>query len=197
MSDNRGGFRPSKDQIWEQLAREMAGKFVQGNFWEDDSVIVRHRRWVVTLDTFAISAAKVRTLYTRLRAPYENADGFRFKIYRKNPLSDIGKLLGMQDVLTGDAAFDEEFIVKSNEEAKVWTMLSDAHIRRLMFAQPEILLQVKDDEGWFGNDFPEGVDELYFESPGVIANLEHLESLFTLFAEVLDRLCTIGAAHGA
>src|ERR1700722_18504462 len=158
MSNNREGFRPSKDQIWEQLAREMAGKFVQGSLWEEDSVIVRHRSWVVTLDTFTVSAAKMRTPYTRLRAPYENADGFRFKIYRKNPLSDIGKLLGMQDVLTGDVAFDEEFIVKSNEEAKVRTMLSDAHIRQLLSAQPEILLQVKDDEGWFGNDFPEGVD---------------------------------------
>ena len=196
MSVKREIFRASKDPIWEQLARELGGKMVQGDFWEGDKVIARHRRWVVTLDTFAISAAKTRTLYTRLRAPYENADGFRFTVYRKNPLSDVGKLLGMQAVLTGDAAFDEGFIVKSNEEAKVWTLLSNAHIRQLIFAQPEILLQVKDDEGWFGDDFPEGVDELYFEAPGVIVNLEHLESLFTLFAEVLDRLCTIGVVQG-
>ena len=195
MSVNREIFRASKAQIWEQLARELDGKIVQGYYWEGDKVVVRHRKWVVTLDTFAITVRKVRTLYTRLRAPYENTDGFRFKVYRKNPLSDIGKLLGMQDVLIADAAFDEEFIVKSNEEAKVGILLSNAHIRQLIFAQPEILLQVKDDEGWFGSDFPKGVDELYFEAPGVLMNLEHLESLFTLFAEVLDRLCEMGAAY--
>lgn len=188
MSVNKESFHASKDQIWEQLARELGGKMVKGNWGEGDKVIARHRRWAVTLDTFTISVAKTCTLYTRLRAPYENADGFRFTIYRKNPLSNIGKLLGMQDVLTGDAAFDEGFIVKSSEEAKVCTLLSNAHIRQLIFAQPEILLQVKDDEGWFGSDFPQGVDELYFEAPGVIVNLEHLQSLFNLFAEVLDGL---------
>jgi hypothetical protein len=188
-------FHVSKDQLWEQLARELGAEIVKGDFWEGDKVVARHGSWVVTLDTFAISAAKSRSLCTRLRAPYENADGFRFKLYRKNPLSDVGKLLGMQDVLTGHAAFDEEFIVKSNDETKMWTLLSNAHIRHLIFAQPEILLQVKDDEGWFGSDFPEGVDELYFEAPGVIVNLERLESLFTLFAAVLDRLCEMGAAY--
>jgi len=31
---------------------------------------------------------------------------------------------------------------------------------------------VKDDEGWFGRSFPEGVDELYFQVPGVINSME-------------------------
>jgi len=32
----------------------------------------------------------------------------------------------------------------------------------MILAQPQIRLEVKDSEGWFGPKFPEGVDELHF-----------------------------------
>ena len=54
---------------------------------------------------------------------------------------------------------------------------------------------VKDDEGWFGAKFPEGVDELYFAVAGVIADVTRLKLLYELFAETLDRLCAIGSAY--
>ena len=44
-------------------------------------------------------------------------------------------------------------------------------------------LTVKDDEGWFGTSFPEGVDELFFRVGGVIKDVERLKSLYDLFAE--------------
>ena len=61
--------------------------------------------------------------------------------------------------------------------------------------QPEIRLEVKDSEGWFGPKFPEDVDELYFQVVGVIKDVERLKSLFDLFAAVLDQLCRIGSAY--
>lgn len=54
---------------------------------------------------------------------------------------------------------------------------------------------MKDDEGWFGATFPEGVDELYFQVLGVIRDLDRLKSLFDLFAEILNELCHIGSAY--
>ena len=63
-----------------------------------------------------------------------------------------------------------------------------------MLAQPQIRLEVKDSEGWFGPSFPEDVDELHFQVLGVIKEADRLKALFDLFAAVLDRLCRIGSA---
>ena len=62
-------------------------------------------------------------------------------------------------------------------------------------AQPNIRLEVKDSEGWFGPTFPEDVDELHFQVVGVIKDVERLKALFDLFAAVLDQLCRIGSAY--
>jgi hypothetical protein len=51
---------------------------------------------------------------------------------------------------------------------------------------------VKDDEGWFGTKFPDGVDELHFAVAGVIKDIDRLKGLYDLFAETLDELCPPG-----
>ena len=133
--------------------------------------------------------------YTRMRAPYVNPEGFRFTIYRKGFFSDLGKLLGMQDIEVGDPEFDEAFIIKGNDESKVRDLFANPKIRQMIQDQPKIRLEVKDSEGWFGPKFPEDVDELHFQVVGVIKDVERLKSLFDLFAAVLDQLCQIGSAY--
>ena len=130
-----------------------------------------------------------------MRAPYVNPEGFRFTIYRKGLFSELGKLLGMQDIEVGDPEFDEAFIIKGTDEAKVRDLFADPEVRSLIQAQPKIRLEVKDSEGWFGPEFPEDVDELHFQVVGVIKDVERLKALFDLFAAVLDRLCRIGSAY--
>ena len=97
-----------------------------------------------------------------MRAPYVNPEGFRFTIYRKSLFSDLGKLLGMQDIEVGDPEFDEAFIIKGNDESKVRDLFANPKIRQMIQDQPKIRLEVKDSEGWFGPKFPEDVDELSF-----------------------------------
>jgi hypothetical protein len=101
----------------------------------------------------------------------------------------------MQDIEAGHADFDREFIIQGNDENKVRLLFGNAEIRRLLEAQPAIHLEVKDDEGWFGTAFPEGVDELYFQVAGVIKDVERLKTLYELFAETLNHLCHIGSAY--
>ena len=133
--------------------------------------------------------------YTRMRAPFVNPEGFRFTIYRKGFFSDLGKLLGMQDIEVGDPEFDEAFIIKGNDEARVRNLFADARLREMVQVQPTIRLDVKDSEGWFGPKFPENVDELHFQVVGVIKDVDRLKSLFDLFAAVLEQLCRIGSAY--
>lgn len=195
MAKLRALFGPSRDAIWRSLSAEIGGQFVEGGFARGAQVRATHGEWTVTLDTFVVSSGKAAAIYTRMRAPYVNPTGFRFTVYRKGFFSDIGKRLGMQDIEIGDASFDRDFIIKGDDEAKVRALLADVRIRELIAAQPEMYFTVKDDEGWFGASFPEGVDELLFMVGGTITDVDRLKLLYDLFGETLDQLCRMGLAY--
>jgi len=189
-------FGPSTQEIWRQLCAEIGAQYVEGGFWKGDKVEATHGPWTITLDTYTVSTGKSSIVYTRMRAPFVDPEGFRFVVYRKGIFSDIGKWFGMQDIEIGDEGFDADFILKSNQETKLRGLLGSAKIRELIDQQPQIYFAVKDDEGAFNSRFPEGVDELYFQVTGVIKDVERLKLLYALFSETLDELCRIGLANG-
>jgi hypothetical protein len=190
-----GVFGPSRDEIWRQLCAEIGADFVEGGFWKGDKVQAHVKNWTVTLDTYTVSSGHSHVTYTRMRAPFVSHDGLRFRIYRKGLFSGLGKALGMQDIEVGYSLhFDEDFIIKGNDEAKVRALFANSEIRRLIAEQPQIRLELKDDEGSFRKHFPEGVDELHFQIVGVIKDVERLKKLFDLFAEVLEELYRLGSA---
>jgi hypothetical protein len=192
----RGLFGPSREEIWRQLSAEVHGRYVEGRgVWKGDRVEAAHDQWTVTLDQYVVSTGEVTIPYTRFRAPYLNSSGFRFRVYRRSRFSALGKMMGMQDLEIGDAAFDEAFIIQGSDASKVRLLLSNPKIRELVAAQPEIEFSVKDDEGWFGPKFPEGVDELCFLAHGIIKDVARLRQVYELFAEALDELCRMGDAY--
>ncbi|MDX2249002.1 MAG: DUF3137 domain-containing protein [Bacteroidia bacterium] len=195
MSGKFGIFGPSRKEIWKQLSEEIQADYVDGGFWKNDKVVAFHRNWMITLDTYTVSTGKSSQTYTRIRAPYVNRDDFLFTIYRKSFFTGIGKLFGLKDIEVGYPEFDEAFIIQGNDERKLQMMFSNPQIRELIGYQPAILLQLKDDEGWFKPKFPEGVNELYFQTYGVIKDLTRLHDLYDLFAVTLDHLCEIGTAY--
>jgi len=188
-------FGPSQNEIWRQLSAEMQATFVEGGFLKGSKVQATHGEWTVTLDKYVVSTGKVTIVYTRMRAPYVNPDGFRFRVYRKGIFSDLGKMLGMQDVEVGMPDFDRDFIIKGNDEGKLRRLFANPKIRALISEQKDINFSVKDDEGWFGPTFPDGVDELAFLVVGLIKDVERLKHLYELFGETLDELCRIGSAY--
>ena len=195
MSLLRRLFGPSKKEIWRQLSEGMNARFVEGGTWKADKVQATHGEWTVTLDTYVVSTGETVIVFTRMRAPYVNPDGFRFTIYRRGLFSGIGKLLGMQDVDVGYEEFDEDFIIKGSDEGKLRQLFANEKIRGLISGQKDINFSVKDDEGWFGPKFPDGVDELAFVVTGVIKDAARLKHLYELFSETLDELCRMGSAY--
>lgn len=195
MTALRKLFGPSTQEIWRQLCTEINARYIEGGFWKGDKILATHGPWTITLDTYVVSTGKATIVYTRMRAPYVNPDGFRFTAYRKGLFSDIAKWFGMQDIEIGDEAFDRDFILKSNQELKMRELLANPRIRELISRQPQIYFAVKDDEGFFRPSFPEGVDELYFLVVGIIKDVERLKLLYELFGETLDQLCRIGSAY--
>ena len=189
-------FGPSKNEIWSQIAADMGEEFIEGGFLKGSpALIYKHGEWQIRLDTYTKDSGNSNRTYTRVRAPFINKDELYFKIYREGFFSDMGKFLGMQDIKTGDPFFDEQFIIKSNNRKKLKLFLADPKMKELIQGQPKIHLEIRDDEGWFGADFPEGVDELYFECVGVIEETERLKSLFDLFSVSLMRLVQIDSAY--
>ena len=188
-------FGPSREEMWRQLCQELQADYIKGGFWKGDKVRANFKQWTITLDTYTVSNGETSTTYTRLRAPYVNADGFRFTVYRKSIFTGIGKFFGMQDIEIGDPWFDEKFVIQGNSTEKVIQFFRNPRIRELIHRQPSVHLTVKDDEGWFGATFPKGVDELVFEVPGVIKDVARLKALYELFAESLNQLCHMGSAY--
>jgi len=195
MSFLAGVFGPGREEVWKQLCGEIGADFVDGGFWKGDKVQAHVKGWTVTLDVYTVSTGHSHVTYTRMRAPFVNRDNFRFRIYRKSFFSGLGKALGMQDIEVGySSQFDDDFIVQGNDEIKVKTLFANAEIRRLIQEQPQIRLELKDDEGVFRARFPDGVDELHFQVVGVIRDVERLKKLFDLFAEVLAEMHRLGFA---
>lgn len=190
----RNIFGPGRDEVWQQLALEIGAKH-QHDFWTGTKVEVEYGEWLITLDSYAVSTGKSHHIFTRFRAPYVNADGFQFGIYRKHFFHGLALWFGMQDVEVGHKEFDEAFVIQGNDEKKLRTLFANADIRRLIEAQPAITLSVRGDQGWFARIHPEGVDELYFQVSGIIKDLDRLKEIFALFGLVLDQLCQMGSAY--
>ena len=191
----RSLFGPSQNEIWSELSREMGARFQAGGLMRSGRVDISNGVWDITLDTYVVSSGKSSSTFTRLRAPYVNADGFYFNVYGKSVFSSIAKKLGSPTISMGDPGFDQTFMVQSNSEERIRYLLSNPNIRSLMEADPDLHFQVKDDDGWFKSKFPGGVDELYFQTYGLVTDLERLKRLFNLFALVLDELCLMGSAY--
>ena len=186
-------FRPEQEAIWRQLAHEIDGKFLpHGGKRGAHAVVAKEGEWTVILDTHKKGKKLTKT---RIRAPYVNRDSFYFRIYRRQAGSNIRKMVGMQDVLVGEKAFDDAFIIQGNDERKLTMLFSNPRIRQFISWQPEIWLFNNPDESWVVDTWREGISELSFQVPGIITDLSRLHDLYGLFAELLNQLCHIGSAY--
>ncbi|NUQ00918.1 MAG: caspase family protein, partial [Armatimonadetes bacterium] len=130
-----------------EIAARVGGRFVEpegGLFARKPcSILVERDDVLALLDTYVVSSGKSSTAYTRCRADYVLGVGPAFRVYREGVLSTLGKALGTQDVTIGiDPAFDEHFMVKADDEAKVLADALTASVqRRLLAAHPKSWLQ--------------------------------------------------------
>ena len=192
----RKWFRDSKEEIWRQFADQLGGDFEEGGWKKRVAVRAWHHDWEVVMDKYVVSTGKTTQIYTRIRAPYVNRDDFTFRIYRRHLFSGLGKAFGMQDIEVGYPEFDRDFIIQGNDERKLKMMFQHGGIRELISFQPNLHFRIREDEEMlFQPKFPPDVNELYYQSLGMIDNLTRLHDLFELFAITLDHLCDIGTAY--
>lgn len=69
----------------------------------------------VRVYTFTTGSGKSRSSWCALSMQVRTAPGFSFKITGENLFTKAGRIFGVEDVQTGDAAFDEKFYLKSKQ----------------------------------------------------------------------------------
>ena len=188
-----GLFGPSQQDIWQAFADEIGGEYIGGGIFSAKKIIYNNGNWTFLLDTYTVD----KTVFTRMRAPFVNPEKLFFKIYRHSVFSSIGKAMGMQDIEIGDLGFDEDFILKGNDPKILKLLLEDIRIKNYFQQLRKVCIEIKENDGFFGADFPEGTDELYFRCPGILRDQNQLKTLFDLFALILERLVRVDVASNA
>ncbi|GAA0729474.1 hypothetical protein GCM10008905_29470 [Clostridium malenominatum] len=186
-----GIFGPSLKEVWAQLSEEINGDFTEGGIFSVPKVIVNKDYWAILLDTYTVSTGKTSATYTRFRAAFLKNQDIYFKIYKEGIFSDLAKMLGMQDIEIGIEDFDNNFVIKGNNEESIKNILSITEVRNLIQAQDRINLEIKESGGFLGPKYPEDVAILEFTGSGVIKDIETLKSIFKLFEVILNRMADL------
>jgi hypothetical protein len=191
----RNRFKNHEDEVWRKLSEELGGVFKNEQGWRHDEVKIQDGDWTVTLSFVGHIGRRLDAIYTCFRAPYVNPDRFRFELYRQELAHSLGKLFGVQDVQIGDPTVDKMFMIKATDEEKVKKLLGEAEIRKLLAAEKELHVVVRDADKYFAQEFPDGVDELVVEVPGRVEDGERLKRLYQLFALLLHAIGRFSTAY--
>jgi hypothetical protein len=143
------------------------------------------RRIVLDIDIDPGGGFEGGYAFTRLSAPLQAKDDFKFHLHDEGFLADVGKLFGMQDVVIGYPEFDDKVIVKTNNKDRVRNIFSDAAAREVFSSLPDFNLQIKEQEQ---DDNLLSFLELEIEEG--IAEPERLRNVYNAFYTVLAALDT-------
>ena len=116
-----GRSNEAANRAWQAAADQLGGEFDprQGRWGARTRELVvpsGDARIVVDLHTFT-RGKNASEIHTRARVDVANADDLVLTVRPRRLLTGIEKALGGQDAKTGDAKFDQEFVVETNDQA--------------------------------------------------------------------------------
>lgn len=191
-------FGKSYQEVWRQFARANNGAFICAKDCNNDSVEILYQDFKITFDTYThlivVRSKSSEFEYTRVRVELLLPDNLNLKLFRQGFIESIGKLFGMQDITIGDKEFDKVFIVKGNNDSKIQQLFSNATILNLILSQKDIRLEILDTIGFFDEKIQDGISVLYLVSEDKIKTIEQLNSLYRLYAELLNQLTKLSSA---
>jgi len=190
-------------EAWKRLADEIGADFVDissikmiGPIGLAIPMRVEHtyKDWTIILDTYAEHSTEGKSsIFTRMRAAYVSSTDFSFSIKRKTAFSRIAKAFGKKPIYTGDDAFDDVFVLKSNDEAAVKNLFSDCYLRELALDINIVNVRTRDCAGSQEYGHKENGKELYFSysypsANRAVTDINILKDLFKFFELLLDGL---------
>ncbi|RQO31661.1 hypothetical protein DBR32_06855 [Taibaiella sp. KBW10] len=191
---------PQKEpSIWNILAKTFEGHYIEKQSYHSDKADLRFKDFQILCDYYTayrtVGQTTVQKTYTRMVCPYRSANPFFFQIYPQGFLDRIGTLLGAQDILIGNEAFDRAFIIKGNDPYKITSLLNDHTIQDLIQTQRGLHIETSDQHGIWEDKLPEGTYELSLYLEGALDMEEQLKALYLLCTKLLTQLLKIDAIH--
>lgn len=115
--------KKAREAVWRALAAERGGTYHPGKVslfkQQHPGIEVAVGQALVYLDTYVVSTGKSSQTYTRARARFSLRGAPSFKVAPKGVLATVGAMIGLRDVSLGHARFDEELVVKCEDQAAV------------------------------------------------------------------------------
>ncbi len=196
MSILEANREPKLDRraAFQTAAGHLDATFVAGNPSYRDEVHLEHGPWRVILDTHVINSGQNPITYTRARALYVAKEDFTLRISRRNIFTRIKELFGFSGLPIGDQEFERKYTVKSSNEPRGRSLMTDRRLRELIMAQPSLRLEIRRCPRRKRRKTGDGVRLVTVGTVGVITEPDRLVDYFLLVTTTLDRLLSIGGA---
>jgi hypothetical protein len=125
MQKERVVYGQTEEEVWDALKKDLQS---------DDSLLDYHalieqgdRDITLDIDIDPGGGFDNGDAYTAFRSSILKSD-FRLAVHHENFVDEIGKFLGMQDVVIGYPEFDKKLVIKTNDGPKA----------RIVFAEPQV-----------------------------------------------------------
>lgn len=113
---------------------------------------------------------------TSINAALLSGSNFNFVLYPEDFMITIGKLFGLQDIVLGYPEFDKNVVVKTNDAAKLKTVLAGEGARKILKNMSGFALKLEsDDEG----------HNLDLSIQRALMDINELNQVLAMFYEVL------------
>lgn len=171
----------SEDEVWKIIAEQLNSK-------EDDldytaQFSFKNYCVVLDIDIHPDRGDENEKPITSFSAQLDEGTDFRFNLKKQGLKHQIGKLFGMQDVIIGHADFDKQFLIQSNDEAKVKEVLSDTGVSAELLKHPVTEFKIR--ERKIGTNKEIVLD---LELEGGITEPDKLKNIFQPFKIMLNHL---------
>jgi hypothetical protein len=119
-----------------RLGLELRRQEAKLGFEPPPTVAGRHRNRAVRFFNYTTGSGKSSTTWSAVAAALDGAGGFNLELFPENFVTRIATALGLQDIRVGDPAFDQAFIVRSNDPAYAAAALLPEIRARLLAERP-------------------------------------------------------------
>lgn len=167
--------RQRHNRAWEDFATRTGLAFEPGRFLGAPRVSGAYRGHPLLVDTYTVHHGKSSTTYARIALGLNRPTGLSLTLYNEGVFASLGKILGGQDIQTGDAELDRRFIIKGQPEQAIRTLFLTGGWTQKLQAARAVHLEVDS-------------QSVRFRTTGVIRDVDYLQSLLDMVSTLADAI---------
>ena len=115
MASLRERFGSHENALWKQLCDELGGKLTDRQGHRQDKVVAKVGPWVITLDEHSEPGYRANTSTPACGPPSSIPKALRFAVSHQTVFSNIGRLVGLQDINVDHDPFDKMFRIQGSD----------------------------------------------------------------------------------